>query len=275
VNRTRWTLAHLLQTCAWLDLSRPSSLWRLLDRLEISYKQARDHVHSPDPDYLAKLAFVQQLRERVAAAGGREVLLYQDELTYYRQPTGTQAWEARGRVQPRAERSCRSNTATRIAAALEASSGRVVYWQGSSYGLEPQLAFYRHLCAAFPGAARLWLVQDNWPVHVHPDLLVALERQEHPWPYYRPPSWPTEPSPTAQRRWGELHLPIQLVPLPTYASWTNPIEKLWRKGRQEVLHLHRLANQLEELRQQMRSFLDQFAHGSPELLRYVGLALPG
>src|SRR5262249_30365860 len=183
VERTRWTLADLLQTCSWWERSLPSSLGRLLDRLDIRYKQARAHVHSPDPDYLAKLAFVAQVRERVAAAGGREGLLYEDELTYYRQPTGARAWEARGREQPRAERRCRSNTATRIAAALEASSGRVVYWQGSSYGLEPQLAFDRQRCAAFPDAARLWLVQDNWPVHVHPELVVALEPQEQPWPY--------------------------------------------------------------------------------------------
>jgi len=32
---------------------------------------------------------------------------------------------------------------------------------------------------------------------------------------------------------------ITLVYLPTYAPWLNPIEKLWRKAYQEVLHLHR------------------------------------
>ena len=43
-------------------------------------------------------------------------------------------------------------------------------------------------------------------------------------------------------RWGGWQLPIQLVPLPTYASWCNPIEKLWRQLRQELLHLHRFAD---------------------------------
>ena len=64
------------------------------------------------------------------------------------------------------------------------------------------------------------------------------------------------------------------MPLPTYASWTNPIEKLWRWLRQEVLHLHRLADRLEELRAEVRRFLDRFALGSLELLRYVGLPVP-
>jgi hypothetical protein len=67
-------------------------------------------------------------------------------------------------------------------------------------------------------------------------------------------------------------LPIQIVPLPTYASWTNPIEKLWRKLRQDVTHLHPWANDLSLLRAQIAHFLDQFASGSDDLLRYVGLS---
>ena len=76
------------------------------------------------------------------------------------------------------------------------------------------------------------------------------------------------------RRWGGLQLPIQLIPLPTYASWTNPIEKLWRKGKQEVLHLHRWATQLQVLREEFLRFLAQYALGSLDLLRYVGLPIP-
>jgi transposase len=69
-------------------------------------------------------------------------------------------------------------------------------------------------------------------------------------------------------------LPIQIVPLPTYASWCNPIEKLWRKLRQELTHLHLWADDLAQLRAEIDRFLQQFAAGSPALLRYVGLGLP-
>ena len=69
-------------------------------------------------------------------------------------------------------------------------------------------------------------------------------------------------------------MPIQLATLPTYASWENPIEKLWRYGKQEVLHLHRWAEQLEELRRQFLAFLGRFVAGSEPLLRYVGLRPP-
>lgn len=275
VERARWTLATLLESCDWLGLATPSSVHRLLDRLDIRLKRARDYVHSPDPDYLPKLAYHDQIRERVLAAEGREVLLYQDEMTFYRQPTLASTWEAQGRAQPLARRSYGSNTATRITATLDARDGRVVYWQGSVCGIDAMVRFYRQLRQAYPAAERLWVVQDNWPIHFHPDVLVALEPQEHPWPTPLPPSWSTEPHAAAKRRWGDWQLPIQLVPLPTYASWCNPIEKLWRQLRQERLHLHRLADRLDELRQETREFLDALAQGSAALLRYVGLPVSG
>jgi hypothetical protein len=79
------------------------------------------------------------------------------------------------------------------------------------------------------------------------------------------------PAPRAVRRWGHLPLPIQLLPLPTYASWLNPIEKLWRGLRAEVTHLHRQADDLPALRARADAFLDRYADGSADLLRNVGL----
>jgi hypothetical protein len=64
------------------------------------------------------------------------------------------------------------------------------------------------------------------------------------------------------------------VQLPTYASWANPIEKLWRWVKQDILHLHPWADDLPELRAQVTGFLDQFRPESEDLLRYVGLLRP-
>ena len=104
---------------------------------------------------------------------------------------------------------------------------------------------------------------------------MALEPQLASWPRRLSPSWPTHPTAKAQAKWGDWHLPIQLLSLPTYASWENPIEKLWRWAKQEILHLHPFADRLDELRRQMLAFLGQFACGSQALLRYVGLPLLG
>lgn len=59
--------------------------------------------------------------------------------------------------------------------------------------------------------------------------------------------------------------------LPVTAYWLNPIDKLWRKLHQEVLHLHRVADDWKGLVQAIRTFLDQFATGLQQLLHYVGL----
>jgi transposase len=264
-------LADLLAQCSAWEVTTLSGLAGILARLGISYQRGRDYVHSPDPDYREKMAQIEALLAQARACPGRLVALYLDELTYYRQPTLAAAWEDQGEVQPRAQRSHRANTPTRVIATLDPAEGRVVAWQGSKVGIEQLVRFYQQVRGAYPQAERLHLILDNWPVHFHPDVLVALEPQESTWPRSLPGNWPTEPSPRAKKRWGGLHLPIQLVPLPTYASWENPIEKLWRYGKQEVLHLHRLADRLEELRRTFRAFLDRFAGGSQALLRYVGL----
>jgi hypothetical protein len=268
--RSRWTLAAIQQVCVWLADHSRSGVWRVLRSLELHWKRGRQHVHSPDPDYVAKLDRVAALRDRVVGDPDHQLLLFQDEVTYYRHPTVGSSYAPAGRWQPLAELSHARNTTTRVVATLNSPTGQVTCRQASHIGVREVVRFYATLCAQHPTARRIYLVQDNWPVHFHPDVLAALEPQENPFPWVYPRTWPTGPSPQARR----LGLPIQLVPLPTYASWTNPIEKLWRWLEHDVLHLHPWADDLAELRRQVLAFLDRFADGSDDLLRYVGLGLP-
>lgn len=62
--------------------------------------------------------------------------------------------------------------------------------------------------------------------------------------------------------------------LPTYASWTNPIEKLWRWLRQDELHVHHFGDDWVGLRAHVGQWLDRLAKRATDLLRYVGLADP-
>lgn len=180
----------------------------------------------------------------------------------------TIVYEAEGaRPQPRARRSHKSNTKRRIAACLDAVHGQVLYRVRSKAGVAVLNGLYRDVARAYDEAERIYIVQDNWPVHFHPGVIEHLESQQWPFAFRTHPDWP---APSEVKR-VEDPLPIQLVPLPTYAPWLNPIEKLWRWLRQEVLHLHRLSDAWEVLKQRVRGFLDQFAGGSQELLRYVGL----
>lgn len=273
IERTRWSLETIIQACQFLGDMSLAGLCHLLSRLGISWKSSRSHIHSPDPDYDAKVACIRELAEQVRSSDGRLALVYLDEVTAYRQPTLARGWEQLGQ-QLLAERSYHSDTKTRVVATLDLVSGRVINRRRSKIGVLDLVGFYRdQLCPAYEGAERIYVVLDNWPVHFHANVLVALEEQEQlsRWAGHHPANWSERPSREAKRKWGDLHLPIQLIRLPTYAPWLNPIEKLWRKLKQEVLHLHRLADRLEELRGLIDEFLDQYADGSIDLLHYVGL----
>lgn len=267
-EQTRWTLDAIRKACDWLSTSSVSGVWYVLKRLRIGYKLGRDHVHSPDPNYVEKLADVQRLLQQAVSSEGRIVLVFNDQLTFFRQPTQAKAWEEKGKThQPLARRSLRSDTKARLGATVNAATGKVTYLLASRFGIKELIRFYQAVRAAYPQAERIYLVLDNWPVHFHPDVLAALEPQQTGWELKVPTNWPTQPSVKARR----LNLPIQLVPLPTYASWANPQEKVWRHLQQAELHLHRLADQWDQLKERVCQHLDQFKDGSQELLRYIGL----
>ena len=269
-HRSRWTLSLLLKELSWLQLESESGLSRLMKRLGIHYKRGRDYVHSPDKHYQEKLSRIQLMRFRAYYAPERYVFLYLDELTYYRQPTLARAYEAAGHRQPLAIRSHHSNSVFRVLAALNVISGQVTWVQRQKIGINVLVNFWFLLRETYPNAEVIYVVQDNWPVHFHPDVLAPLQPQQFPFPRTLPAHWSTEPSPRAKHD----TLPIQLLPLPTYASWLNPIEKLWRYLKQTVLHLHRHSDEWLLLRSLIKTFLDQFRQGSSDLLRYTGLLPP-
>jgi transposase len=266
----------LRANCPWLCVGTDAGMQQILKRCRISWQRARSYIHSPDLDYATKLTNVQAVRMLSDQAPGQVVVVYLDEVTIEQQPSlaSSYAPKSGGRTQPRARLSHSSNTLLRVVATLEHGTGRVVYRRASKITIATLVQFFQDLRAAYPQAQRIYVVMDNWPVHIHPDVLIALEKQETRHLRPLPPSWPETPSAKAAKKWGHLHLPIQLIPLPTYASWCNPIEKLWRKLRQELTHLHLWAADLPRLREQIDHFLNQFASGSTDLLRYVGLGIP-
>lgn len=265
--RSRWTLAVLRPQCDWLRVATDSGLWQLLRRLGLHYKRARDYLHSPDPYYTDKQTTLAGYLAQAREEPERYVFLYLDELTFYRQPTVANAYAEQGTATPLARRSYRSNTSARVIAAMNAVTGQVTYLLRSKTRVPLLRQFYYDLRAAYPQPERLFVAQDSWPVHVHPDVVSILETQEFQWWPKLPPSWSPDPNPKLPTD----SLPIQLLFQPIYAPWTNPIEKLWRWLKQDFLHLHRLSDEWDALKQGVRDFLDAFAGPSPDLLRYVGL----
>jgi len=242
ISRARWRLQDVGRALAWLNGYSDAGIYKVLKRLGFSRKRALNFIRSPDPAYREKWQAILRAYMEAVSQPDQVVLLFSDELTYYRQPSLAPAYHVRGKTQPLAIQVSGYNTKTRLVAVLNAITGQVTYLQKSKIGIEALVAFYAQVRATYPKAKKIYLIQDNWPVHLLSAPLQAL--QDH-----------------------------QITPLflPTYASWLNPIEKLWRWLKQEVLHLHRCAHRLNDLRQLVLDFLDKFKTGSETLLHYVGL----
>lgn len=178
--------------------------------------------------------------QAAATAPDEVVVVFMDQMGFTRWPEATTTW---AETVPVAERCGPNNQQWRIIGGLNAWTGQVDDLDAYIVGRAKVIAFYQQLAQVYPHATRIYVVQDNWSIHRHDEVMAALAQLPQ----------------------------IEPVWLPTYAPWLNPIEKLWRWLRQDVLKLHRLADDWSALQQRVRSFLDQFAHGSRAVLHYVGL----
>ncbi len=242
LDRSRWTLAALLGAVLWLRGMTEGGLSRLLRRLDLRYRRGQEHLHSPDPDYDAKMAAVAAARAEADAAPGRVIFVYQDEFTCYRRPSVAEAWHPEGGPGRPAELGQKANNERRLIGALDAVDGRLFCWQRSRADVGTLIRYYAALAEAYPEADRVYVAQDNWPVHFHPRVLEALEGTK-----------------------------VRLLRLPTYAPWTNPIEKVWRRLKQEVLHQHDFGDDWAGLKAAVSQWLERWVGASTDLLHYVGL----
>lgn len=238
--RTRWRLADLRTVMPELAGYSLAGLSRLLRRGGIRLKRGRLRLHSPDPAYDAKLRRIARARRLAQRAPHRVRLLYADECSLHRQPSlGPVWWPVPD--EPTTPLSTGKDRTARYAGALDTQTGQVTWITRTKMTVPSICAFLTRIRQTYPGM-HLVVAWDNWLVHRHPRVLQAAQ-----------------------------DLRIHVLWLPTYAPWTNPIEKLWRWLRQTIVHAHRLAEQWDRLRDQVAAFLDQFASGSPDLLHYAGL----
>ncbi len=240
----RWQLRTIRATIAWLDDYTLSGVWRVLKRFGLARRTGLVQHYSPDPAYAEKEAHLHACLREAARWPAEVVFVFLDEMGYYRWPDAAVDWgPCAPATAPVADRAASKQKQWRLIGALNALTGQVDYLDGYIVGRAKVMAFYEQLAAVYAGARRIYVCQDNWSIHKHPEVNAALA------------TWPQ----------------IEPVWLPTYAPWLNPIEKLWRFLREQVLKLHRLAGQWELLRGSVNGFLDQFEAGSEPLLRYVGL----
>lgn len=224
------------------DYSR-GGLSQWLRRADIEWRHGRVEYWSPDPDYLPKQEQLLEVLRQVAAAPGSIVALFIDEVSYTAWPDLALKWNpAAPSPLPQAQRQHSPYRRMRVVGALDAWTGQVQVLQNAYIAGSVFADFVQRVARSYPDQ-QVYLIWDNWPVHRSQVVLDVLA--QHP----------------------RLHP----VALPTYSPWLNPIEKLWRKMRQDLTALHQLAAEWKQLQQQVQDFFAQFATGSVDLLRYVGL----
>lgn len=243
-----WRLKSIRTAVSWLSDYSLSGVWRLLQRYELKLRTAQVQQYSPDPNYEQKEAYLLDCLRKTAQNPVKRLFLFLDEMGYYCWPEATKGWaEAAPSAPPVADRQQAKQQQWRLIGVLNAVTGQVDYLDNYIVGRAKVIEMYRLIAHRYRDFDHIFVAQDNWSIHKHPDVVEALQ------------SLPQ----------------IEPVWLPTYAPWLNPIEKLWRWLRQDVLKMHRLAAHWAVLRQKVNAFLDQFAAGSQALLRYVGLAGDG
>ena len=241
---SRWTLRSVRASFPWLEGYTLSGVSRFLAALDLEVRSAQVRQYSPDPEYFPKQARLLECLREAALAPDRVVALFMDEMGYTRWPDPASSWAPQAPVpRPVANRGIGNNQQWRIVGSLNALTGQVHYRDAYIVGREQLIKHYQQLDTAYADKEIIYVAQDNWSVHKHDDVLAALEGLPR----------------------------IQPIWLPTYAPWLNPIEKVWRWLRQDVLKMHPLIKDWDAMRARVRQFLDQFRDHSEDLLRYVGL----
>lgn len=242
-----WSLKRVRQEFDWLRDYSLSGVWHLLRREGVRLRQGRPQQYSPDPAYEQKEARLVSRLSLVGQQPDKEVLLFSDEFTYYHWPLPGATWSNLDDPAPVARRADPGEYSRRIVAGVNAWQGQLTALQADSITGDVFAQFLQLVHQRYPDAARITVVADNWPVHS---------------------------AKIVQKTLGNLPR-LDLLFLPTYSPWLNPIEKLWAWLKDDLLRLHPFAGQWATLKQAVSAFLDRFAKGSTQLLHRIGLSGDG
>jgi len=168
---SRWTLRTIQASVDWLTDYTLSGVWRVLQSCGLGLHTACARLFSPDPDYTRKVRRLHRCLRAAARHPATVVALFLDEFGYQRWPEVAPTWGVEAAVAPRAG----NNQQWRTIGALNALTGQVHYLDGYIVGRQQVSQFYSRLDRAYPKKVELiYVIQDNWNIHTHPDVLTAL-----------------------------------------------------------------------------------------------------
>ena len=243
--QSRWSLASLREAIDWMACLSLSGVWRLLRRFGLSYKRGQRHVHSPDRLYDVKLARIRVALEQARQQPQRVLFFYQDEHLVARNASVARVYAQEGALAPKAELYAGFNGMQRLVGCLNPLTGQLLIQRKKSMVLAQFISYLAWVEQQCPQAQRIYIALDNWSVHVSPLVQQALQQRQSK---------------------------IELLWLPTYAPWTNPIEKVWLAFNREVAHMHPHTHDWTGLSERVDAWLAALPARAEELLRLTGLA---
>jgi transposase len=190
-----WSLSklaeHLVAVGVVASISR-ESVRQILREGGISWQATKTWKASNDPDFIAKMAAVLDLYDHPPADG--RVVCVDEFGPLNLQPRPGRGWQPE--TEPTRQRATfnRYGGVRHMLAALDLSTGRMLYRIRRRKRRHEFLSFLKVLRARWPGQ-KLYLIVDNFSPHKHPRV----------------------------RQWAAGN-DVELVFLPTYASWLNRIE---------------------------------------------------
>lgn len=214
-----------------------------LQRLDYRIVRPVLSINSPDPQYAAKGAQLQTLKEQ--AQRGEIILLFEDEVDLNLLPGVIGCWTKRG--QQRKVPTPGKNQKRYGFGAVNWASGQILYHLGDHKNSDHFCALVKQIIATLC-PAETWagppivLVVDNYIIHHSKKTTKLLQHY-------------------ADR--------LSVMALPTYAPKLNPIELLWRSLRRTVTHNHLYAT-ITELLEAVETFFQNLIACPTHVLSLIG-----
>jgi transposase len=198
VPLTRWSLPRLSAHLAkeGIEIS-PAHLGRVLKDAGLSFQRTRSWKASPDPDYEAKAARVLSLYER--APKGGVVVCFDQMGPISLRPSHGSGWAPKRRPERHRATFNRRHGIRYGFGAYDVHQDRLRLRLRRRRAGADTLAFLRTIRSCYPRPLRIYWIQDGLSANWTPDI----------------------------RQFAD-HNNIELVPIPTYASYLNRIEAHFR-----------------------------------------------
>lgn len=236
-----WTLVLLKEIILKNIQVSQATVWRTLRRAGIRFKCAVHRCWSPDPKYLNKVALIEERRQKAQVCSDENVFLYEDECHLGRRPTLSKCYFPKGSKPPQVGKGTSESTRC-IFGAVNAVYGKILYLISLTGASTSFITFLEQVEQTYWWAKRITIVLDNWGVHFSNSV----------------------------EDWLKKHSRIELLPLPTYAPWLNPMERLWRWMRRCVTHNHPWT-EIQEVIQGAQDFLEDVKDQREQVFTSLGL----